>query len=193
MPQGKNRQKKIRPILIWVIFITLGVILFVFFSARQFQSSPISDVNEIQREASLSMEGIRMVSTRDGARAWDLTAEAGQYLDNCQQAIFNNISVFFYQKEDGPLTLTADTGIYQSESNDLELSGHVVVKNDQYQMESTQLQYEHKVRTLVSNTPVSVKGKAVDLDAESMAYFLETDEITLKGKITGTISDNIIL
>jgi LPS export ABC transporter protein LptC len=193
MPLDKNRQQRVKPILIWMIFITLGVILSVFLSSRRFHDPQTAVLSEIQQEASLSMEGIRMVSTREGARAWELTAETGHYLDNRQQAVFKKISVFFYQKEGEPLTLTADNGIYQSESNDLELSGHVVVKNDQYQMESTQLQYEHKLRILESNTPVSVKGKAVDLAAESMTYFLETDKITLEGKITGTISDNIIL
>jgi LPS export ABC transporter protein LptC len=193
MVQGRSRQTKVRPILVLVIIITLGVILSVFLSARRFQAPQTPVVNEVQQEASLSMGEIRMASTRDGAKAWDLTAESGYYLDNRQQAIFNNISVFFYLKEGGQVTLTADKGIYQSESNDLELTGHVVVKNDQYRMESTQLQYEHKLRILVSNTPVSVKGQTIDLAAESMAYYLETSKITLKGNISGTIRDNIIL
>jgi len=193
MPPGKKKQKKVRPILVLVITIIMGVILSVFLSARRFETPQESAVNEVPQEASLSMEGIRMASTRDGTKAWNLTAESGHYIDNRQQAIFTKISVFFYQKEGGVVTLTADKGVYQSASNDLELSGHVVVKTDQYRMESTQLQYEHKLRVLITNTPVSIEGQTVNLTAESMAYSLETSEITIKGNISGTISDNTIL
>jgi len=194
MPLERNKQKKVRPILILVIFITLGVILSVFLSARRFQAPEITALNEVQQEeASLSMQEVRVASTRDGMKAWDLTAESGNYFDNRQQAIFNNISVIFYQKQGGEVTLTANKGIYQSVSNDLELSGHVVIKNDQYRMESTQLKYDHKQGMLISNQPVSVKGQTIDFVAESMAYYLKTSEITFGGNISGTISDNIKL
>jgi LPS export ABC transporter protein LptC len=194
MPLDKNRQKKVRPILILVMFITLGIILSVFLSARRFQSPPAPTVSEVQQEeASLSMQGVLVASTRDGLKAWDLTAESGNYFDNRQQAVFNNISVIFYQKQGGEVTLTADKGIYQSVSNDLELSGHVVVKNDQYRMESTHVQYDHKHGKLISNKSVSVSGQTIDFVAESMAYYLKTSEITFGGNISGTISDNIKL
>lgn len=193
MPQGNNRQKKVRPILILVIVITLGVILSVFLSARRFQIPPPPTVSEVQQEASLSMEGVRMSATRDGMKAYELTAESGNYFDNRQQAVFNSIMVVFFQKDGGKVTLTADRGLYQSASNDLELSGHVVVKNDQYRMESRQLQYDHKLRILISKTPVSVQGRTIELAAESMAYHLETGIIAVDGNISGTISDNIIL
>jgi LPS export ABC transporter protein LptC len=194
MPLEKNRKKKVRPILILVIFITLGVILSVFLSAHRFQTSPLPTVNEArQEEASLSMKGVQVASTRDGMKAWNLTAESGNYFDNRQQAIFNNISVIFYQKQGGEVTLTADKGIYQSVSNDLELSGHVVVKNDQYRMESSQVQYDHKRGMLISNRSVSVTGQTIDLVAESMAYYLKTSEIKFGGNISGIISDNIKL
>lgn len=180
------------PLLSLVCVVTIGLIIFVYITARDTpRESPV--VSEMQQEASLSMEGIRMASTRDGVKAWSLTAESGYYFDNRQQAVFNNITVLFHQKEGGEVILTADKGLYRSASNDLELSGHVVIKNDQYQIESSQFQYEHKPGILKSNFPVSVIGQSVTLKADTVAYFLESGEIKLNGNISGTIIDNILL
>ena len=60
-------------------------------------------------------------------------------------------------------------------------------------METAHLQYADKPGALVSDTPVSITGATIKLTSESMSYNFKTREITLKGKVSGIISENIKL
>lgn len=192
MAPTSNRMK-LRPLLILVILITLGIILAAFLSARRFEAPATAIVTPLQQEAVLSMDGIQMTTTRDGATAWNLTAESGNYLDNHNKAVFNTISVIFYTEDGNQINLSADKGIYRSTSNDLEVFGHVVVKNNQYRIETEQLLYKHKHRILKTNKHVDIRSETTRFAADSMAYYLGTQLISLTGSISGTIRENILL
>ncbi|MDX9788109.1 MAG: LPS export ABC transporter periplasmic protein LptC [Desulfobacterales bacterium] len=189
----KRHHKKVQPILILVIFITMGILIAVFWSARQSQGPPATAASTPDEEATLSIEGIQMTTTRDGKTAWNLTARTGHYIDQHQKANFDEIATIFYTDEGQRVDLTADKGSYNSGSNDLEVSGNVVVKNSQYEMKTRHLIYDHRQRSLKSNQPVSVWSDATSMTAAAMIYNLQTGKITFYGKISGIISDNIVL
>jgi LPS export ABC transporter protein LptC len=192
-PSTRRQHRKTKPILYLVILISIGILLTVFISDRQFKTPQKTVMRAIEEEASLSMEGIRMTSTREGIKSWDLNASSGNYLDDHQIAVFNHITVNFYQHKDGMVILCADKGIYQSTSNDLEVSGQVVIENDQYRMKTDRVQYDHHREMLQANEPVNVTGKAINLSSRSMEYHLGDHRIILQGNVTGIISENIKL
>lgn len=188
-----SNRMTLRPLLILVILITLGIILAAFLSARRFESPATVIVTPLQQESVLSMDGIRMITTRDGATAWNLTAESGNYLDDHNKAVFRAISVVFYTEDGHHVNLSADKGIYRSTSNDLEVFGHVVVKNNLYRIETEQLLYKHNNRILKTNKHVDIRGETTQFAADSMAYHLGTQLISLTGNMSGTIRENILL
>ncbi len=192
---GKTKRPlKVEPILVLVLVIAVSVILTIFWSSRRSKQLPVADTSAKQeREATLSIDGIRMTVMKGGQTAWYMTANHGIYLDNNSKAIFNGITATFITDEGNPVVLTADRATYFSNSNDLEVSGHVVIKNDQYQLETEQLSYDHSHRVLTSNTRVLVKSEGGVVAADAMAYDLRTDQITLKGNIAGTLSEHTVL
>lgn len=195
MISAQKGHKKIQPILILVIFITLGILTVVFFSAVRTRSTPprVDTIPATDQEATLSIAGVSMVTTRDGKTAWNLSAKTGNYLDQHKKAVFGAISAVFFTSEGRQVFLSADEGTYNSASNDLEVSGHVVIKNDQYQMETALLMYDHSHQLFSSEASVSVKSDSAGITADSMAYDLRTEKITLNGNVSGTIIDNIVL
>jgi LPS export ABC transporter protein LptC len=187
------RSSKGEPLLILVMVIVLGIILTIFWSSHRSQGPTVEESAPEQEEATLSINGIRMTAVREGHTAWYLTADHGIYLDNNSKAIFNGITATFITDKGNPVVLTADRATYFSNSNDLEVSGHVVIKNDQYQLETEHLSYDHSHRVLTSNTRVLVKSEGGVVAADAMAYDLRTDQITLKGNIAGTLSEHTVL
>jgi LPS export ABC transporter protein LptC len=187
------RSSKVEPLLILVMVIAVGIILAIFWSSHRSTDLPVADSSVEREEATLSIDGIRMTAMREGQTAWFLTAEHGLYFDNNSKAIFTGISATFLTDDGSQVHLTADQATYFSSSNDLEVSGHVVIENDQYQLITTQLAYDHEHRVLTSHTRVHVKGNGAELAADGMAYDLRTRIISLKGNIAGALSDHLVL
>lgn len=176
-------------LLILMMVIVVGIALAILWSSHRSKGLPVAKISKKQEQASLSINGIRMTAVRGAQTAWYLTARHGIYLDNNSKAILHGISVTFITDKGDRVLLTADRATYYSSSNDLEVSGHVVVKNGQYQMVTAQLAYHHKRRTLTTNTRVTVKGDGAQMAADKMTYNLQTNIITFEGDIAGALCD----
>ena len=179
-------------------FIVIGG-LAAFFAIAYFfpsqQSNPLRQaaIEPIDNEATISFTGVRHNAYQKGVKEWFLEADRVDYINDNKRAIFNLLKITFFQKKGAPVTVTADRGIWQANSNDLEVAGHVVITNEPYEMVTDRLTYLHRARKFVSDTPVSMTGISLDLSAQTMVYDLNNDQIYLFNDVEGTLAKNIHL
>jgi len=76
----------------------------------------------------------------------------------------------------------------QTDTNDIEFSGNVVIKNEDYQLRTRRLSYEHERRLIFTKDPVQISGDAVNLSAKSMEYDLNLNKILLAGNVEAAVS-----
>jgi LPS export ABC transporter protein LptC len=122
-----------------------------------------------------------------------LEASSVNYIVNKNQAIFQDLFITFYLKDKSQVYLTAKKGILNTESNDMEIFGDVVVKNSTYRLKTENLFYRHNRRIIFSKVPVTVTGVAFDLAADSMSLNLNTNKTMFEGKVEGTLREVIKL
>ena len=194
MPFVKNHNhKKLKLILLSIIFVALGVILTVFVSHRRILEKEENIVSGIQSKANISIGKAHQTAIRNGIKEWSLDAASVNYIVKKNQAIFQDLSVTFYLKNKTEVYLIANKGILKTDSNDMELFGNIVVKNSKYRLKTENLFYRHNKRIIFSKVPVKIAGAAFDLAADSMSLNLNTNKTMFEGNVEGILSESIRL
>ncbi len=185
---GLKKNKKLGFILIAVILVSVGTVAAVFIGYRRVSTAPEMLLSSIKEGANLSLGKIRQTATRDGKIEWSLEAESAHYLENDKKAVLKKLFITYFLEENREVHLEAEEGILQTDTNDIEFSGNVVIKNENYQLKTRRLDYEHARRVIFSNDPVQISGESVELSAGSLNYDLNTNQIILRGNVVAAVS-----
>ena len=149
--------------------------------------------SSIQSAAKMSLGKVHHTATRDGVIEWSLDASSARLLDEKKQLILDDLSAVFYMKDGEEAQLTAAKGFLHTDSNDIEVAGNVVVKNNDYVLKTEKLKYEHIRRILFSNVSVEISGDSKKLTADSISFDLNTKKTIFEGNVKGAFSENIKL
>jgi len=186
-------QKKLKIFLTSLIFLIFAVILVVFLRYRHFLEKNDTSVSISESKANISIGKAHQTATRNGRKEWSLDATSADYMDKDQQAIFKDLSVTFYLKDETKVYITANQGILKTDSNDMEIHGNVVVRNKDYKLRCENLYYKHDKQILFSKVPVNITGDSFELAADSMSLNLNTNKALFEGKVKGTFSEHFTL
>ena len=182
--------KKLSIILLIVILLAIGTVVTVFIGYRQVSNAPELLLSSIKDGANLSLGKIRQTATRDGKKEWSLEAGSAHYIENENKAVLKDLFITYYLKDNKEVYLNADQGILNTETNDIEFSGNVVVRNEEYKLKTEKLDYQHERRFISSDVPVHILGDDADVTANSLTYDLNANKIVLTGNVVATISRN---
>ncbi len=171
-----------------VILLTVGMIVSVFIGYRQVSNAPELLFTSIKEGANLSLGKIRQTSTRDGKKEWSLEADSANYMEAEKKVELKNLSVIYFLEDNREVYLKADQGILQTDTNDIEFSGNVVIRNEEYRMKTEHLNYEHDRRIIICDESIRILGHGGELTAESAEYDLNADKVVLKGNVVATVS-----
>lgn len=193
-PAVKNKnQKTIKIFLISVVVTILIAVTWIFISYRHPSDKSDKPVSLTQDKASVSIAKVHQTSTRNGIKEWTLDADSARYVNEDKRAIFQDISLTFFLKNKTEVRLTADEGVLKTDSNDIELSGNVILKNENYRLKTENLCYDHLTRVFSSTVPVKITGTGFDLAADSASFDLDTNKTVFKGSVNGNFFGNVTL
>lgn len=192
MVESKSHARRIKGALLFIGILVLGSIVALFVMHQQKVSSVQPGGAEIMnKKATISLEGIHHTAINGGIKDWSLDAEYADYRIEDRETIFRTIQVTFHNKMGGPALLTAPLAIWHRDSNDLDVTGHVMLKNEQYELQTEKLTYIHENRMYVTNTPVTVISEAFKITADNMRYDMDRNIIHLNGNVMGVINEDI--
>lgn len=190
----KNRnQRRLKLFLLSVIFVVSGIIVAVFVNYYRILEGQSNIISSIQGRADISIGRVHQTAIQDGVKEWSLNAYSAHYIKAKKEAIFQDVSVTFFLKDGGKIYLTADQGRLKTDSNNIEVTGNVVVKGEGYKLKTEKLHYEHNTRTIFSRIPVKITGDSFDLVANSIFFDLNRSKTLLEGKVRGIFNENITL
>jgi LPS export ABC transporter protein LptC len=188
-----NNQRKLKFLLISIILITFGIVSAIFVGYRHISDKEDTLVSNIGSNANISIGRAHQTATRNGITEWRLDAASVDYITNKNQAVFHDLSVKFFLKDNSNVNLKADRGILSTDSNNMKIFGNVVVDNGDYRLKCDNLYYRHTGRMIYSDTPVNITGDLFNLIADSMSLDLNTNRSIFEGKVAGTLRERITL
>src|SRR5210317_607281 len=188
-----KKPKKIKILLLATILITLGGVIGIYIGFRQDSKLTESVPESVEPDATLSIGKIQQTATRKGKKEWSLEAGSANYIGKTSQMVLKDLKVSFFIDETSEVTLAADKGILNTDSNDIEVSGNVVVIKKEYKLLTERMNYANDKRVLYSTAPVTISGPAVHLTADTISFDLNTQKVTLEGSVETTLDNNFTL
>jgi LPS export ABC transporter protein LptC len=182
-------RKKMTYILAVVILLVVSAISAVFINYRKMMTRAEVQVAKLSEDVSISIGTVHHTATRDGITEWQVDAKSAEYIPGKQEVLFKELNAVFFVENDRKVTLIADQGILKKDTNDIEVSGNVLVIDDMFQLKTSRLVYEHQSRIMTSLTRVEVKSNSWDLEADSMMLDLNTRKTRFEGKVKGIFSE----
>lgn len=184
---------KIKIILLATIVIALGAIIGIYIGFRQASEPAPVNPESIEPDASLSIGKIQQTATREGRKEWSLEAASAHYIDKTGEMVLRDLKVVFFLEDKSEILLKAERGVLKTESNDMEVSGHVVLENEDYKLLTETLSYAHDRRLLYSKEPVTISGSSAVLAADSMSFDLNSKALVLQGRVETNIDKDFAL
>jgi len=188
-----KKPKKIKILLLATILITIGGIIGIYIGFRQDPKIAESVPESSEPDATLSIGKIHQTATRKGKKEWSLEASSAHYIDKTNQMVLKDLSVIFFLKDNSEVTLVADRGILETVSKDIAVSGNVVLNNKDYKLLTEKLNYAHEQRVLYSSAPVRITGASTQLVADSLSFDLNSNKITMEGRVEAIIAKDFKL
>ncbi len=188
-----KKPKKLKIFLLATIFVIFGGVIGIYVGFKQDPKIVESDTPSVEPDATLSIGQIRQTATRHGNKEWSLEANSAHFVEKNNQMILKDLKVVFFLKDNSEINLKADQGILKIDSNDIEVSGHVVLKNQEYNLVTEKLTYVHDRRMLLSNVPATIFSVSMKMTAKTMALDLNSNKLTMEGSVETTIDQDITL
>ena len=186
-----KKPKKIKIVLLAIMLIALGGLIAIYIGFQRDSETPELISESDEPDTTLSIGKISQTATREGKKEWSLEASSAKYTEKAGQMVLKDLAVTFYLDDKSKIMLTADQGILNTDSNDIEVSGNVVVKNEEYQLLTDTLSYIHDKRMLYSNAPVTISGTSARVVADKISVDLNNKKLTLEGDVETTLDDHI--
>jgi LPS export ABC transporter protein LptC len=188
-----RKPTKLKILLLATIVIALSAVIAIYIQFRSETNVVKPEVESDEPDAMLSVNKIQQTATRDGKKEWSLEASSGHYLDETRQLLLKEVKVTFFLKDQNEIILLADEGTLSTDTSNIEVSGNVILKNDEYSLLTENLNYVHDQRVLYSKAPVRISGASAELAAKSLSFELDTKRLTLDGGVATTIDENFAL
>jgi LPS export ABC transporter protein LptC len=185
-------RKKITIALSVFSLISTGIIAGVFIKNRYLNQYPVKLITSIHQNASLAIGNVHQVSTREGIKEWILDARSAHVVDESKQLMLEDVTVVYFLKNGEEVRLTASRGILKTETNDIEVTGQVILTYSNFTLETEQMNYDHNRRVLFSATPVKIMGDAASLTADSMKYDLTANQTWFQRNVEVLLRENPI-
>jgi len=180
-------------ILLFCIVLTVGGVIAVFTGYRRVMNQAGGLVSSIQDGAGMAISCVRQTAVRNGIMEWCMDAASAEYLNAENRAEFISPAVTFFMEGRDKIMLTAEKGTVRTDSNNISVSGNVVVKDADYVLKTEALKYDNADQMFLTNTPVALSGTDFNLTAESASLNMKSRQAVLKGNVRGTLREDIQL
>lgn len=191
MATRPDRTRHLKGILLVFGILALGGIIVMFYLHKQETFHDRQDAPAPESDATISLGGIHHTDIQKGVKDWMLDAESAEYRLDEDRANLKMLTASFFDSDGETVLLSADSGVWNTDSNDLEVSGNVVLKNSQYVMRTDRLIYTDSERLFSTLSPVEIRSFSLTQAADSMTYSLDTKRIILGPNVEGEIGNGI--
>jgi LPS export ABC transporter protein LptC len=160
-----------------VLFLLSGVGLLAILTLYFFQDSDMK--TKLKLGDNSYMEDVGIVQKKGGATSFTLSAQRAVFVTG-QDVQLTALRIFFPAKD---LTLTSDSGTYNTESKDLKIEGNIKAATKDYDILTRKLRWDATKNELFSDNKVTIVGK-------SRKFYVEGEDLTATGD-TATLHKNV--
>ncbi len=181
----KNRKKKLKILLYFIIFgsFLLVILIFVFaLNGKNFDNKK-EIAEKILKNTDIELKNIHHIANKNGREEWTLKADSVKLDSKKESAELKNISALFFLKDKSEILLFAKNGLLHYSSNNMEAYNDVIIKKEDMILKTDKINYEDKKKELYTDCDISITGKDFLLKAGVMNFNVENEYIEFKSGV----------
>ncbi|MEW6187600.1 MAG: LPS export ABC transporter periplasmic protein LptC [Thermodesulfobacteriota bacterium] len=136
----------------------------------------------------VGLQEINFVQSRDGAKLWELKAEAVEYQEPSHTVSFKKVTLVYFPKGEQPIKLVGNLGNMDTQSKNILIEGEVVVSNPEgYEVKVPSLYYRDDLREISTEGVFNFRSPIMELDGLGMSMNLDSQKVWVKKKVRMTL------
>lgn len=177
------RSKTLRLTVLVIGCTALAAAVIVFVGFRVMTAGKDRRPVVLPKGIDMALGSIDHVATQDGRKSWQLKAKAGQLQRASSLLLLKQVNLVIFMENGQEMTVRADEGTLDTASNDIEVSGNVVVISQGNTLSTARLSYAHQRQVITTDVPVHLTNGDSSLAADTMVYELNGSRAEFSGKI----------
>ena len=188
-----RRTNRIKWVLSLALVFSFGAVVWFFIQFRQHHDPLQIPLPKGTANALMALSQVRQTATKDGVVQWKLEAASAELEAGTGNMVLQAPQIDFFLEKGGQVHMTAQKGILNTHSNNMEVQGHVLLRNGRYTLSTEELDYQHAQRIITARTPVQINGLTIQLHAATMTYDLNTSQAHFSGPVEGILHENPVM
>jgi LPS export ABC transporter protein LptC len=167
-----------------LIFLALLLFFFVFFFGLK--KTPQAPLPSMEDWADISLSRVSFVQSKNGVKAWELTAEQARLFEKNKMAVLKKISVVMKNKKGEAVTLSGEKGTMDMEGKIflIQQEKHPVsIALGGYTIKTSELRFSSEDKTIESDKEIKIAGEGILMWGKGLKMFLDRSELTILGDV----------
>jgi LPS export ABC transporter protein LptC len=148
--------------------------------------APVKDVKQVQAE--VVIDGFHFAKNDGDKENWDLKARKAEMKKDSKVAELEDLEAVFCAKNGTTLNLKADSGMFDTQSKSVKLSGDekngvVITSNSGYRMSTRNLDWNDKEKKLSTDGVVTLRGKNISIEGKGMVARSDLQEVRINNGV----------
>lgn len=170
------------------VIILLALMLTFSLNHRMAENTPEEPEGPDKTAAELSINNFKHTATEKGKTQWRLEADSADFFSDGNWVRLSDLRVIFSpESAQSETRLTADNGILDLKTHDMDISGNIIVENQQYRLKTETLHYSHESHIISTEKPVNIVEPEIQLRADAMTIDMQRGEMECRGNVEATI------
>lgn len=137
------------------------------------------------------IDGFTYTRTVEGIKEFDITAKTAAYFEQGQRAEFTMAHIIFFAKDGQRLEMTAQSGVFWTDSKNIEASGSVEIRSSRgYRAMTDKLLYDADKKEIHTDSKVTVVSNEMSLEGIGMRLSVTDQTLELKKSVKATAMRN---
>jgi len=170
-----------------LILLAAGAVGILFYFSDSGEQGEMLKI--IPENVDLQIRNIHFTEVGDPDLKWELQADSGRYVRKDNLAYFDKVRIKLITSGGKSYTMTGESGILHTDSNDAEITGNVHVVSDRGdRFKTDRLLYSSSDRIIHTDGKVFMEGNKTAVNARGMKLYVKEEKVSLLSGVQAVIS-----
>ncbi len=149
------------------------------------QPQPEKILGMLPDEIDLALENLHYTQNEEGRKRWTLDADKAEYQRDSSQVTLSKVKLSFFQAgQFGNIELTADQGLLEQVTRQVDVWGDVVLTSDNgEQLFTERLHYDDQTRRLSTEEPIRFLSPQSELTGTGLQIDIDQGRLLVKDNV----------
>lgn len=169
------------------VIILAGIIFSVVYYRMAPKTVKKTILPAIARQLEFELNDAHYTHSKSGRKRWELTAAKAQRNKGSDNIILTDIHVTLFATDGSQTIITSDQGSYNTNNNNVSLTGHIHIKNATDTITTEELIYLDQKEEIIINKPVTINRTGFSIKAQHASMEVAKNRFHFSGGVKAHI------